>query len=68
MNPHIIKEGGVDMSYGFITPCYNCKKNDKCEDAKNIQEGISNCYKNNETHKGSGNVMLCCAKCEAKAE
>lgn len=56
------------MSFGFITPCWSCKKREQCDDQKTIQEGISNCYKNIEKHKGSGNVMLCCTKCEFSTE
>lgn len=72
------------MSFGFMTPCWNCRRNivEGCTDHQKMQEGINSIYKDTTTHKGSGNVMMCChrhlemtqaemaeaqaAKCQAK--
>ena len=51
------------MSYGILTPCYNCDKKDTCTDAKDIADALLVIHsKNKETgHQGSGTVVLMCA-------
>lgn len=55
------------MSYNFQNPCYNCKKKEQCKDQDKIQEAIYGIHRDDETHKGSGTVVLMCTKVDAKS-
>lgn len=56
------------MSYGSITPCWNCKYgangDGSCKDAEKIQAGINSCYQTPGEHKGAGNILMQCTKLE----
>lgn len=76
--PEIIptyEKGGVDMSYSFNNPCYNCKKNysevngvkneNPCKDAEKINSAIYGIHQSGDgSHQGSGEVLLMCTRVE----
>lgn len=54
------------MSWGLNNPCWNCQKASECSDAKHISDAINAIHQDTEGHKGSGVVVMSCAKCAAK--
>lgn len=50
------------MSYGIVSPCWNCQKNKDCKDLLRICEGVNKVYEKPEEHKGSGQVTIMCCK------
>jgi hypothetical protein len=60
------------MSWGLLTPCWNCKKAptmenpEGCKDAQHVQDGINAIHQDFEGHKGCGNVVMACSNCETK--
>lgn len=54
------------MSWGIQTPCWNCAKSQDCNDAKHVQDGINAAHLDMDGHKGSGMVVMSCAKCSAR--
>jgi hypothetical protein len=52
------------MSYSLTTPCYCCKKNDKCTDGKLLQDAVNKIHSNSfeQGHQGGGTVAVTCVR------
>lgn len=50
------------MSYTLSTPCHYCEKHENCNDERNIMNGVYKIHSDNETHRGSGMIVLMCNK------
>lgn len=57
------------MSYSVNNTCWNCKKEKECTDHVKIRDAVQEIHKNclgQGGHLGSGNIIIHCARCDAK--
>ena len=58
------------MSYSLISPCSNCKKQQKCTDEKKVRLAVDDIHTGSMSseagHMGAGTIAILCHRVDAK--